>query len=161
MRLSQLSENTASGISIRHIDPEEDWDQGEQADQICKMVQIRPERSKSCTIVAVNQHDEVIGAVYTKLEKDRDATESMGEPVACWDFDVVVHPEWQGQDQVGIRLIRAAEEEGRSQAGMYYDKIYTRLYVVNPKLVRVLQHPKFGYQSEGEYSHGAAHLVKY
>lgn len=147
-------------IEIRNIDPEEDWELGAEVDRIAQEVGIRPNRNKNCTIVAMNG-DEVVGGVYTSLEDDNDASDHAGEPIGKWDFDVVVAPKWQGYKQVGIQLIRAAEQEQQGHEGMYDRKLYTRLQVVNPKLARVLQHPKFGYQSDGEYSQDNPHLYKY
>lgn len=51
----------SEGLQIIHIDPEEDWDYGEQAYQIAKMVNIRPSRNKNPTIIALNDKSEVIG----------------------------------------------------------------------------------------------------
>jgi hypothetical protein len=149
------------GLKIHHITPEEDWEEAEKAYQIAKMVNIRPDSTKEPTIIAKNDKDEIIGAAFTSWSDDHDASEQAGEPIAKWDFDVVVHPQWQGYEMVGIRLIKQAEQERKNMESMYDRKSYTRLWVVNPKLAKVLQHPRYGYDAESEYEDGSAHLIKY
>lgn len=149
------------GLQIIHIDPEEDWEYGEQAYQIAKMVNIRPSRNKNPTIIALNDKEEVIGAAFTSWEDDHDASSEAGEPIAQWDFDVVVHPQWQGYEMVGMKLIRQAELERKNLESQYGQKAYTRTWVVNPRLARVLQTPRYGYEADSEYSDGSAHLRKW
>jgi len=107
------------GLQIIHIDPEEDWEYGEQAYQIANLVKIRPDSTKQPTIIALNNKDEVIGAAFTSWSDDDEATEMSGEPMARWDFDVVVHPQWQGYEMVGMKLIRQAEQERNNMEAMY------------------------------------------
>lgn len=151
----------AEGLKIIHIDPEEDWEYGDQAYQIAKMVNIRPSRNKNPTIIALNDKEEVIGAAFTAWENDEDASSQAGEPIAQWDFDVVVHPSWQGYEMVGMKLIRQAELERKNLESQYGQKAYTRTWVVNPRLARVLQTPRYGYTADSEYEDGSAHLTKY
>jgi hypothetical protein len=153
--------NFNEGLQILHIDPEDDWEDADQAYQIAKMVNIRPDRDKEPTIIAKNKNDEVIGAAFTSWTNDHDASQQAGEPIAKWDFDVVVHPQWQGYEMVGMKLIKQAEDERKNIESMYNQKAYTRLWVVNPKLAKILQHPKYGYDAESEYDDGSAHLIKY
>ena len=149
------------GLQILRIDPEEEWEEAEQAQQIANLVKIRPGRDKEPTIIAKNDEGEVIGAVFTSWSDDHDASDQAGEPIALWDFDVVVHPKWQGYEMVGIRLIKQAEAERKNMESDLGQKAYTRLWVVNPKLAKVLQHPRYGYDAQSEYEDGSAHLVKY
>jgi hypothetical protein len=153
--------NFNEGLQILHINPEDDWEDADQAYQIAKMVNIRPDRDKEPTIIAKNKNDEVIGAAFTSWTNDHDASQQAGEPIAKWDFDVVVHPQWQGYEMVGMKLIKQAEDERKNIESMYNQKAYTRLWVVNPKLAKILQHPKYGYDAESEYDDGSAHLIKY
>jgi hypothetical protein len=153
--------NFNEGLQILHINPEDDWEDADQAYQIAKMVNIRPDRNKEPTIIAKNKNDEVIGAAFTSWTNDHDASQQAGEPIAKWDFDVVVHPQWQGYEMVGMKLIKQAEDERKNIESMYNQKAYTRLWVVNPKLAKILQHPKYGYDAESEYDDGSAHLIKY
>jgi hypothetical protein len=153
--------NFNEGLQILHINPEDDWEDADQAYQIAKMVNIRPDRNKEPTIIAKNENDEVIGAAFTSWTNDHEASQQVGEPIAKWDFDVVVHPQWQGYEMVGMKLIKQAEDERKNIESMYNQKAYTRLWVVNPKLAKILQHPKYGYDAESEYDDGSAHLIKY
>ncbi len=153
--------NINEAVHIHHINPEEDWEDADKAYEISKIVKIRPDSTKEPTIIAKNDQDEVIGAVFTSWTHDHDATESAGEPIAKWSFDVVVHPQWQGYEMVGMQLIRQAEKERENLERELDQKAYTRLWVVNPKLAKILQHPKYGYEPESEYDDGSAHLVKY
>lgn len=153
--------NLKENVKIVHIDPEDDWEYGEKAYEIAKMVNIRPNSQKSPTIVALNDQDEVIGAAFTSWHDDDDASTHAGEPISVWDFDVVVHPQWQGYKMVGMQLIQTAEQERKNMENVYGNKAYTKLWVVNPRLAKVLQSRKYGYNSEAEYKDGSAHLVKY
>jgi hypothetical protein len=148
-------------IQITHIDPENDWEHAEALERIANKVKIRPDRNKEPTIIALNDKDEVIGGVFTSWSHDEDASNSAGEPIAVWSYDVVVDPEWQGHEMIGMRLIQQAEAEKRNLESMYEKKAYTRLWVVNPKLARVLQRPRYGFNAETEYEDGSAHLVRY
>ena len=90
--------NINENLQIFHINQEDDWEDAEQAYQIAKMVGIRPNRDKEPTIIAKNDKGEVIGAAFTSWSDDHDATQQAGEPIAQWDFDVVVHPHLSGKD---------------------------------------------------------------
>lgn len=154
--------NLQENLKIIHVDPEEDWDIGEKAYEIARKVNIRPNSTKSPTIIAINDNDdEVIGAAFTSWSHDEDATQHTGEPYGLWDFDIVVDPKWQGYQMVGMKLIKAAENMRKEMEEIHGATGTTRLWVVNPKLAKVLQHPKYGYNAESEYEDGSAHLVKY
>jgi hypothetical protein len=150
----------SESINIVHIDPEEDWEEAEQAEAISKLVGIRPDSTKSPTIIALNDKEEVVGAAFTSWSPDYDASEMAGEDVSVWDFDVVVHPNWQGREMIGIKLIKQAEEERKNMESMYGQKAYTRTWVVNPRLAKVMQN-RYGYDAESSYKDGSAHLVKH
>lgn len=62
---------------------------------------------------------------------------------------------------VGMKLIRQAEAEKKNLEGQYGQRAYSRMWVVNPKLARVLQTPKYGYTADSEYEDGSAHLSKW
>lgn len=151
----------SEAIQITHIDSEEDWEQAEALEQIAKKVSIRIDRNKEPTIIALNDAGDVIGGVYTSWSDDEDASMMAGQPIAVWSYDVVVDPAWQGHEMVGMRLIKQAETERQNLQSMYDRKFYTRLWVVNPKLARVLQKPRYGFEAESEYEDGSAHLVKH
>lgn len=147
-------------IQITHIDPEDDWELGDQAYQIAKMTNIRPDSSKNPTIVALDDEGNVIGAVFTSWHNDDDASEMAGEPVSQFSFDVVVHPKWQGHEQVGVKLIKQAEQEKTNLEGMYGQKAFIRTWVVNPKLFRVMTN-RWGYQPDSDWRYGGVHVTKY
>lgn len=147
-------------VIIKHVDPEE-WEEAEQALAIAKMVNIRIDSSKDFTFVALNDNDDVIGAAYTNISTDHDASSSTGEEILVYSFDVVVHPKWQGYEMVGMQLIKACEQERDYIENERGAKVYTRLWVVNPRLAQILQNPRFGYELESEHGGGSAHLVKY
>ena len=152
--------NLNENLQIIHID-EDDWEEADQAIHIAKLVNIGVDRNKEPTIIAKNDNDEVIGAAFTSWNNDDDASDYEGQPIAQYAFDVVVHPDWQGYQMVGMKLIQAAEKERKTFEEIHGRKAYTRLWVVNPKLAKILQHPKYGYNAESEYEDGSAHLVKY
>jgi hypothetical protein len=148
-------------VQINHIDPEEDWEEAEKADQIARKVKIGIDRNKNLSFVAVNEKGDVVGALYSSVEYDHDASEATGENIGVLSFDVVVDPDLANPtDQTGPKLIKAGESLKNDYDG-YYDKVYIRNYVVNKKLVRVMQTPKFGYDLDTEHSDGSAHMVKY
>ena len=148
-------------VQVNPIDPEEDWEDAEKAEQIAKKVGIRIDSSKNLSFIAVNEKGDVVGALYSSIKNDDDASEATGKNIGVLSFDVVVDPDLANpMDQTGPKLIKAGESLKDDHDG-YYDNIYIRNYVINKKLVRVLQTPRFGYDIESEYPHGAAHMIKY
>jgi len=121
------------------------WVAADQADAVMKKTGIRPNRSKNLTFIALDEKDEVIGAAFTETTN----TEDYGFE---YSFDLAVLPEHRGS--VGMELIRACIDEAKSLP----DNII-RLWVINPKLVRVLER-KFDFEIEQQYSDGSAHMVK-
>lgn len=147
-------------VEIRSIDPEEDWEDAEKAQIIANLSGIRPGRDKEPTILAYDENGNVVGAAFTNFAQDHDSTEQYGEPIHQFQFDVVVHPKARGTDLVGIKLIRAAEQE-KKHLESEFGKTFSRLWVVNPKLAKLLQTKKFNYESESEHEDGSAHLLKW
>lgn len=150
----------SESVQISAINSEEDWEEAEQAEMIARQVQINTGR-KDPVLVAKNQNGDVIGAVFANWSDDHEASQMAGFPVALWDFDVVVRPEYQGYHMVGMKLIRSAEQERKNRESELDQKAYTRLWVVNPRLAKVLQSKRYGYDTEVEYKDGSAHLVKH
>ena len=97
----------------------------------------------------------VVGAAYSKIEPDKDASKQAGYPVNVYDFDVGVDPKYQGFAKIGIRLIDAC-----IAAKPTNPYTYMRLWVVNPKLIDFLESHR-GFDVESRYEGGSAHLVKY
>lgn len=146
-------------VEIKTVDPEDDWELADQVDAIATISNIYLPRDKKLTLVAINEKGDVVGGAYTKWEYDSEASKEAGEPIHSWDFDVVVHPRARGTDLVGIKLIRAAEQE-RANLEKRFGKAYTKLWVINPHLARLLQHPKFNYELAADHKDGSAHLLK-
>ena len=147
-------------VEIRHIDPEEDWEDADKANAIATISGIRAGRNKEPRILAYDEKGEVVGAAFVSVEQDHQFTQHAGEPVHRYEFDVVVHPKARGTDLVGIKLIRAAEKD-KQNFEAELGKTFTRLWVVNPQLAKLLQSKKFGYEAESEYKDGTAHLLKW
>jgi hypothetical protein len=148
-------------LQITQIDPEEDWEFAEKAYQIAKSVNIHISSNKNPTIIALND-DEVIGAVFAAWSPSNDdEAKSTGEDWYEWDYDIVVDPKWQGYRQVGLQLIRQAEETRKQMQIMYGQKAYTHLWVVNPKLARVLQTPRYGFELHSDHGKGGQMLRKF
>lgn len=156
----KFKEFLVEGVKILHIDPEDDWDHGEQAYQVAKLAGIRPDITKNPSIVAVNDNDEVVGAAFTSWHHDDEMTQHHGEPVVQYSFDVVVHPQWRMFRTIGIDLIKAAEQARSEIEDATESKAYTRLWVVNLKLAQYMQN-KMGYDLEGSHEGGSSHLTKY
>ena len=147
-------------VEIRHINPEEDWEDADKASAIATISGIYTGRDKEPTIIAYDEKGEVVGAAFTSFSRDQEFTNHYGEDVHRFEFDVVVHPKARGSDLVGIKLIRAAEKE-KQNLEREFGKTFSRLWVVNPQLARLLQSKKFGYEAESEYKDGTAHLLKW
>jgi len=144
---------------FRHLDPEEDWDQADDADQIFKQQKIRYDSSKRVNQVAI-ENGVVIGAIASGWTNSREYGED--ETVAVFSFDLVVKPEFQRQG-VGMQLIQNAIREYQQDKHVYEEmgqKTMMRLWVVNPVLIPVLE--RLGFQAESEpYENGSVHLVAY
>lgn len=146
-------------VEIKHIDPEEDWEDASRAEAIATISGIRAGRNKEPRIIAYDEKGEVVGAAFVSVEQDHEFSQHYNEPIHRYEFDVVVHPNARGTDLVGIKLIRAAEQDKRNFENEM-GKTFTRLWVVNPKLAKLLQTPKFNYEPEIEHKDGSAHLLK-
>jgi ribosomal protein S18 acetylase RimI-like enzyme len=123
------------------------WVAADQADEIARKSGIRIGRDKQLSWIAINNKDDVVGALWSSLTNDDDE-----QPV--FDFDVAVDPQWRG-GSVGLRLIEKAIEDFRH---LDVDNVYMRVWVVNPKLVRVLE-KKYQFEIESQYSDGSAHMI--
>jgi hypothetical protein len=147
-------------VEIRQINPEDDWEDASKAEAIATISGIRAGRDKEPTIIAYDEKGDVVGAAFTSFSKDNEFSDHYGEDVHRFEFDVVVHPKARGTDLVGIKLIRAAEQEKQNLENSF-GRTFSRLWVVNPQLARLLQTPKFGYEAESGYKDGTAHLLKW
>ncbi len=166
MRLSQVLNDAVarppikanSPLIIQPIDPEEDWELAARVEHISQRVQIRSSRNKDVRLVAM-VGDEVVGGVFDEMHEEPraryldDESDESGETIRICSFDVVVAPEWQGYQSVGLELIKSAIEQAASNDAQLID-----LYVVNRRLIPVLC-DKFGF--EGEWGSGPAKLYKW
>ena len=122
------------------------WITADQADAVMQKTGIRPDRNKELKFIALDEKDEVIGAAFDSVIN----SEEYGQE---YSFDVAVLPEYRGS--IGIDLIKSCLEE----ADQLPERII-KLWVVNPKLVNVLER-KFGFEIEMKHGDGSAHMVKY
>jgi ribosomal protein S18 acetylase RimI-like enzyme len=123
------------------------WVAADQADKIAAKSGIRISSNKELSLIAVNESDDVVGAVWSFLSND-------DPPI--FDFDVVVDPKWRS-GRLGLRLIDSAIEDLRAHQSDFPDT-YARVWVVNPKLVRVLE-SRYGFEIESQYENGSAHMT--
>lgn len=134
---------------MEDLDP---WMSAQQAETVANRSGIRIARDKELIYVAVVD-DNVVGAVWSAWYRD-DQSDAM-----VFNFDVAVDPQYRGQALIGLRLIDSALQEYKYESGTF-ERSYIRVYVVNPRLVRVLEN-RYGFETEEQYSHGAAHMVRY
>jgi hypothetical protein len=117
------------------------WVAADQADAVMKKSGIRPDRNKELSLIALDNKSNVIGAVYDSYDHNE----------KTYSFDVAVLPEYRSG--TGLKLIKEAIEIGQ---GFDYN---ITLWVVNPKLVKVLEN-KFDFEIETQHSDGSAHMIK-
>lgn len=122
------------------------WVAADQADQIASKSGIRIDSTKELSWIAVNEADDVVGALWSHLSND-------DPPV--FDFDVAVDPDWRS-GRLGLQLIDNAIEDLRGHQSEF-PGTHARVWVVNPKLVRVLEN-RYGFEIESQHSDGSAHM---
>lgn len=146
-----------SQIEYRGINPEEDLDESDEAEQIFRKVPLGVDRSKDFSHVAI-ENGVVIGAIASGWQQDNSA----GEPEAVFAFDLAVKPEFRRRG-VGLTLIQQAVKQYERDKGMYEEmgsRTLMRLWVVNQLLIPVLEQ-KFGFHLEAEHEGGSVHMVRY
>ena len=129
------------------------WVAADQADQVASKSGIRIDSTKELSWVAINENDDVIGALWSCFSI-RD-TDDIGDQ-SVYDFDVAVDPEWRS-GRLGLQLIDHAIDDFRSHQSDFPDA-FARVWVVNPKLVRVLEN-RYEFEIESQYSDGSAHMI--
>lgn len=154
MKLSLLAES----VKIIYYDPEnfddsdlDPYDVADKAELIAMNSGIRIMRNKELRFVALDNSysDSVVGGLWTEIYHDSD------ENAEVYNFDVVVDKEFRGHDRIGLKLINAALDDYRS---LDVDNKYIRVWVVNPKLARVLER-KYGFKTEADHLDGSVHMV--
>lgn len=150
----QFKDFLNEAVQINHIDPEEDWDVAEQAEQIFKKSGILPDRTKDITIVAL-EGDQVVGGLASGWIR---GDKHQGQETSEFSFDVAVDPQARNGSLVGPKLIEAGiksyqqDQDGRPNP-------YLKLHVVNPKLAEYLKR-KYTWDDEWSSS-GDTFLTKY
>ena len=132
------------------IRPPSTRDDQSGADYVFDLAGLRWEDGKSLWYVAADGED-VVGAVVGKWQEDEDET-------WVYDFDVAVHPDYQGFARIGPKLIDTAikEYERRKRT---VPSAEMRIYAANPKVVGFLT-SRYGFQIDDEYPNGKALLSR-
>ena len=122
------------------------WVAADQADQVASDSGIRVNRDKELNTIALVDGN-VVGAIWTSLSND--------EP-PVFDFDVAVDPAFRS-GRLGLQLIDTAIEDLRAHQGEF-PGTRAKVWVINPKLVRVLEN-RYGFEIESQYKDGSAHMT--
>ena len=138
-----------------------DWDyegdvyqDADAADAIFNDRGIRYDSTKQLSSLAI-ENGQVIGAIASGWAPVSD----YGEGVYVFSFDVAVKKEFQN-GLAGMQLIQNAIRQYEQEKDAYGDKTLMRLWVVNPRLVPILER-RFGFEIENSYKDGSAHLIRY
>ena len=115
------------------------WVAADQADKVAAKSGIRIDSTKELTYIAT-------GALWSHLSND--------EPPK-FDFDVAVDPDWRS-GRLGLQLIDHAIKDLRNHQGAF-PGTFAEVWVVNPKLVRVLER-RYGFEIQSQYRDGSAHM---
>lgn len=162
MRLSCINEvvkrqaiSATENLEILYISPEEDWEDAAAVEQIANRVHIRISRSKDIYLVA-KVGDQIIGGAAWAIIQPSDIEiyqTDLPEDYFGMDVDIVVDPDWQGYQRVGLRIleevIKSAKQEG---AG------YITALVVNQRLAKIMD-LKYGF--EGYEGRSPVRMDKY
>ena len=119
------------------------WVTADQADQVAAKSGIRIDSTKELTYIAINDSGNVVGALWSHLSND--------DPPK-FDFDVAVDPSWRS-GRLGLQLIDNAIEDLRNHQGEF-PGTYAEVWVINPKLVRVLEN-RYGFEIMSHYKDGS------
>ena len=125
----------------------------EQALSIANDSGLHISRNKELALIAIDEKEVVHGAVWTSLESDDD------QDAMVFNFDVAVDKSARGPAKIGPQLIDAALEEFENLKAEL-DRVYVRVWVINPKLVHYLEYQR-GFELVGTHSDGSAHMVYY
>lgn len=124
----------------------------EQAFAIASNSGIRIASNKELAFVAMDG-DAVVGAIWSATYHDDD------QDAEVYDFDMAVDKNYRNQVGIFLKLMNAALEEYRSLLD-YNPRTYIRVWVVNPRLVSVLER-RYGFELEAEHEGGSAHMTYY
>ena len=124
----------------------------EQAFAIASNSGIRIASNKELVFVAMDDAT-VVGGVWSARYPDDD------QDAEVYDFDMAVDKNYRGQVGIFLKLMEAALDE-------YYDlleynpRTYVRVWVVNPRLIGVLER-RYGFELESQHEGGSAHMTFY
>lgn len=151
MKLSSILNESFATANIvpwdEMADDYDPWVTADQAEAVAKNSGIRISSDKELSFIALDDRGDVVGAIWTSFIPD-----DIG---AVFDFDVAVDKSSRGGN-IGLQLIDAALGLYEDQRDMA-DHTYIRVWVVNPKLVRVLER-KYGFEISNQYADGSAHM---
>ena len=146
-------------IEAWHDEMDDAWEIADKAEYAFRASGLRPTRDKELGLVAFDDNDEPIGAVFYSVRQQ--PAEDFGGPedeyVTVYEFDVGVHPKHQG-GVVGWMLCKEA-----IKCAGNYEADLIRNRVINPKMADMLE-KLFGFEHESEpltregYS---SHMVKW
>lgn len=162
MKLKNIIESQQAIQIVRWDEMAEEYDPwvvADEADQIARESNIRISRDKELTFIALDG-DTAVGAIWSSLLMDDDDDWLVeNNNYAIFNFDVAVKPSNRG-GQIGLRLIDAAIEEYRDISSSLDQDVIIKVWVVNPKLVRVLEN-KYGFEISQGHGDGSAHMTHY
>jgi len=150
MKLETINESFHKNFILTYWDEDSDqydpWVAIDQAEKIAKDSGIRIASNKELSFIAFDAiSDDVIGATWKNIYSDEEGM--------IYDFDVAVDKNNRGSN-VGLGLIEVSISDYiQNNDG----DMKIRVWVVNPKLVRVLER-KYGFEVMSQYPDGSAHM---
>jgi hypothetical protein len=164
MRLNYIFKEMRSGITIvpvtddSYVDFEDDkaelFDISFQAYDLARDNRINISRNKELAYVALDiENSQVVGAVWVGIGEDEE------QQASIYDFDIVTNLAYRHETGIFFRLMNASME-GFNDLLSYNPRSYIRVWVVNPKLVGILER-RYGFEIESHYKDGSAHLIRY
>lgn len=157
MKLSSLYPILES-VEFMYYDPEnfddsdlDPYEVAHKAEVVAMEAGIRIMSNKELKFVALDHSysDPVVGGVWAATYHDDD------NDAEVYDFDVAVDKDFRGPERVGLKLIDLALSDYQDLPA---DRKYVRVWVINPKLVRVLER-KYGFEIESQNGDGSAHMT--
>ena len=159
MKLSSIHQINES-FEIEYYDSEswedddlDPYDVVNKAEIVAYEAGVRISSNKELKFVALDRSysDPIIGGVWIATYHDNE------QDAIVFDFDVAVDKEFRSSALIGLKLIETAIDEYKN---LDYDRKYIKVWVINPKLVRVLER-KYGFEIESEHGDGSAHMTYY
>lgn len=128
------------------------WVVADQAEKIANDSGIRIARNKNLAYFA-QAAENVVGAIWSAIGDDND------QDAKVYDFDMAIDKSYRNQVGVFLRLMDAAMRDYRDLQ-FDFPRSYIRVWVVNPRLVGVLER-RYGFELEDEHGGGTAHMTYY